>query len=126
MLVNSPLRVTKNKKQDFILNLNNYRNAHFHTLNNVKKRYKEAVAEQIEALPNMQQIRNHYVIFPATKRKTDIGNVVAIHKKFFEDALVELGKLPDDDYNHILGSSEDFGGIDPDNPRVEIHIKIME
>lgn len=126
MRVISPLRVKKNKKKDFILNLNNYRNAHYHTLNKAKQEYKECMAHAIEVLPKMQVIKIHYRLFPATKRKTDIGNVIAIHKKFFEDALVELGKLPDDTYEHVVESSESFGMVDTDYPRVEITITQLE
>lgn len=63
-----------------------------------------------------------YVYFPGTKRLTDLGNVLSIHQKFFEDALVELGYLEDDNYNHIISSTQAFGGVCKENPRVEIHI----
>ena len=56
------------------------------------------------------------------KRKFDISNVVSIHQKFFEDALVELGKLIDDSFTFISESSQSFGEISKDNPRVEITI----
>ena len=126
MLIISPLRVPKSKNKDFILNLNNYRNAHYQTLNKAKVEYKNMVEDQVTGLPVMKRIQLNYQLFPKTARKTDIGNVIAIHKKFFEDALVEFGKLPDDNYEHVLGSSETFGEIDKINPRVEISILIME
>jgi len=92
------------------------------TLNTVKKRYKEAMKEQIDTLPNYNRVTIHYKYFPKTRHLTDIGNVTAVHKKFFEDALVELGHLPEDNYNFVIGSSESFGHIDKENPRVEITI----
>lgn len=118
----SPLKVVQSKKKMFILNLNNYRNAHYMTLNTVKRNYKEAVREQVEQLPEFKKVIIHYELYPKTRRRTDIGNVTAIHKKFFEDALVELGRIPDDSFDHVIGSTESFGCVDSTNPRVEILI----
>jgi predicted transcriptional regulator YdeE len=112
--------VSKNKK--FSLNLNQYRNTNHHILNKAKINYKAIMAEQIQKLPKMERISINYTLYPATKRRTDIGNVVSVVKKFFEDSLVELGIIPDDDYTHIVKSTEQFGCVDKDNPRVEIEI----
>lgn len=131
MIINSPLKVPKTKdptkakkaKQFFILNLNNYRNTHFLVLNNTKKNYKVIIQNQIDKLPVYPgQITLHYKLFPGSKRRTDIGNVVSIHKKYFEDALAESGHIKDDDYTIVIGSSESFGRVDKENPRVEITI----
>jgi len=122
MIIESPLEIWISHKDKFILNLNNYRNAHYQILNKAKKHYKEAVREQIELLEPMDRVHISYVLFPKTKRLCDIGNIISIHKKFFEDALVEFGKLPDDNYQHIIGSSESFGHVDKDNSRVMIGI----
>jgi hypothetical protein len=46
--------------------------------------------------------------------------------KFFADALVELGKLPDDNYLHVPEINFRMGAIDSSNPRVEIFIKEIE
>lgn len=86
----------------------------------MKKRYKEAVREQIELLPEMAGVSLIYTLYPKTKRLCDISNVLSIHDKFFCDALVELGKLPDDDYRYLANISYQFGEIDGINPRVEI------
>ena len=118
----SPLKVPVSAKKDFILNLNNYRNAHYMVLNKAKVNYKCLVADQVRKLERFKKIAINYVLYPKTKRKTDIGNVISIHKKFFEDALSELGVIPDDDYRHIVHSSEEFGGVDKENGRVEIFI----
>lgn len=129
MILQSPLKVWRGKtkprkaKQWFILNLNNYRNAHYLVLNRTKINYKADMANQIQLLPFIDyQITIHYRIFAQTRRSVDIDNVVSIHKKYFQDALVEMGKIEDDDFNWIVGSSEDYGGVDKDNPRVEIKI----
>lgn len=118
----SPLRVRVSKLKEFIINLNVYRNSHFHVLNKAKVEYKNALAEQINALPEFTTAKIHYTVYPKDRRDPDVGNVVSIHQKFFEDALVELGKLPDDSSKYILWSSQSFGEISRDNPRVEITI----
>ena len=110
------------KKRKFILNLNNYRNTHFYSLNAAKKVYKSTVMPQLVGRVLQTPICVQYVYYPKTKRKTDLGNVLSIHQKFFEDALTELGCIADDDYSLIPQSIYSFGAVDPLNPRVEITI----
>jgi len=78
---------------------------------------------QIVKLPKLSRITMDYVLYPKTKRKMDLGNILSIHQKFLEDALVELGKIHDDDYKHIIASRFRFGHVDPENPHVEVLIK---
>lgn len=118
----SPLRVSVSKTKDFTLNLNLYRNAHYQTLNKAKVEYKNALKKQIMVLPDLASAKIHYTVYPKDKRQFDVSNIVSIHQKFFEDALVELGKLPDDSIRFITESSQSFGEICRDNPRVEITI----
>ena len=84
------------------------------------------MSEQILKLPKMDKIRLTYILFPQTKRRTDIGNVLSIHDKFFCDALVEFKRLPDDDYRYIDEVMYKFGRVDKENPRVEVWIEVME
>lgn len=106
----------------FHLNLNVYRNQYYITLNQVKTLYKELMRDQIDPLPVMSRVSVRYTLFPGTKRKIDTHNVCIIHEKFFMDALVELGKIPDDNYLYYLETGYKFGKIDRSNPRVEIEI----
>ena len=105
-----------------ILNLNQYRNSHYFVLNRAKMDYKAIMKEQIEQLPEFEQVSIQYTVFLGSQRKTDISNVCSVVDKFFCDALVEFGKLPDDNYNCIKNVKYCFGGIDKLNPRVEIQI----
>lgn len=111
------------KTKEMILNLNQYRNAHFFKLNNSKTSYKVIMKEQIEQLPEFETVKITYTVFFGSKRKTDISNVCSIIDKYFCDALVELGKLPDDNYDYIQEVNYRYGGIDKDNPRVEITLE---
>lgn len=124
--VTAPLRVRVNKKPgakgEFLINLNNYRNAHFYILNKAKQVFKELMAPQIKALPAFTKIHLEMVLYPGSSHLCDVSNICSIVEKFFADALVELGKLPDDNYLYNIGSSSLFGAIDKANPRVEIFI----
>lgn len=121
-LIYSPLTVPVSRNKSFSLNLNPFRNTHHILLNKAKVNYKEAVSLQISKLPQLKKVNIIFTLFPKTKRSVDISNVCCIHDKFFCDALVELGKLPDDNYKHITSITYCFGSIDPSNPRVEILI----
>lgn len=119
----SPLSISVGKRK-FILNLNNFRNAHYLTLNRAKVLYKEYMREQIKKLPQLQPpIQVVYRVYKGDNRRCDTGNVCSIHQKFFEDALVELGKLPDDNHNMIVRSIFEWGGVDKLAPCVEIMIE---
>jgi len=71
----------------------------------------------------MEQIELTLVLYPRNKKLTDLDNVCSIHTKYFSDCLVELGKLPDDNYKHLTKITYLFGEVDKTNPRVEIFIK---
>lgn len=124
----SPLKITLSHKKDgsvgkeFILNLNNYRNAYFRTLNQSKIMYKKTIVEQLQDKPRYERVAIIYQVFKGDNRRYDIGNVLSIHQKYFEDALVETGKLPDDKADLLPMVIYLKGEIDKENPRVEISV----
>ena len=123
MIFNSPLVLPATTKRKFILNLNNYRNTHYRILNGVKIKYKEFMKEQILSLKSkLNKCCIIYTVYKGDKRNFDIGNICSVHQKFFEDALVELGRLEDDRYINIPMCVFCMGGIDPENPRVVIEV----
>lgn len=119
----SPIEVWYSLKKKFRLNLNMYRNTHYRILNTCKIHYKDMMVPQIEKAPRFEKIICLYKVFPKSKRHFDVGNVCSIHEKFFEDALVELGKLPDDNTTYIPVVVYVVGEVDKENPRVEIYIQ---
>lgn len=121
-MIHSPLRIALGKRL-FALNLNIYRNAHYLLLNKAKIEYKKLIKEQLVGLILKPPVCITYTYYPPDKRKSDLGNVLPIHAKFFEDALVELGCLEDDNYKFIDKVIYKFGSIDSSNPRVEIEIR---
>lgn len=115
----------KNKPVEFILNLNTYRNAFFRILNLAKIKYKELMQQQFKELDKTKSLYRMvtvYTVYKGDKRRCDIGNIASIHQKFFEDAFVEEGYIPDDNYANIPMCIFLWGGIDKDNPRVEVSV----
>lgn len=124
-IIKSPLRVRCNqgvrtKQKYLILNKNAERNAHRFTYDFAKKEYKSVIRPQLEQLPVFNKILVIYIVHQGTKRRYDKGNVCSIHEKFFMDALVEAGKLPDDDSSHDLCSIYLPGEVLKHDPHVEI------
>lgn len=118
-----PSVVGLSKKKNWILNLNNYRNAHYLVLNKAKVNFKELVNNEISKLPKFTELSNiEYVLYRDTKRHCDVANVCSIVDKFFCDALVEAGKLPDDNYEYLKSISYRWGGV-ADTAYVEINLK---
>ena len=64
--------------------------------------------------------------YAARDNSPDLDNFTSVSKKFFQDAMVELGLIHDDNINHIISTSEYYGGIDRKNPRVMAYITIVE
>lgn len=127
-VINLPLKVqiTKKKIRYFRINLNEYRNTHFQSLNKAKEVFLEVVRPQVEKLPLLGKIAITFTLFPGSKIECDTSNICSIADKFFCDALVECGKIEDDNYKFILGVQYLFGEIDKANPRVEARIHIQE
>lgn len=130
MRLNLPLSVPVSKKKSFILNLNNYRNAHFQVLNKAKKMYVGEVRAAIHAANEFPFIGCRvakaelvYTIYQPTARCVDISNPLSIIDKFTCDALVELGILPDDNSGNVPKVTYRWGGVDKNNPRCEAEIK---
>lgn len=104
------------------MNLNTYRNLHFILNNQVKIAYKEAIKEQLDGLKLKTPVRLKFTLWRKDKRAGDRANVLSIVEKFFCDALVEYGCLPDDCDKYIAGQTYRTGGLSKDNPRVDIEI----
>ena len=124
--ISLPLSVPVTKKSKFSLNLNQYRNAHYYTLNTAKTKFQDIAKEAIISLPKMDKISLVYTLFPPTKRDLDVANICSIVDKFFSDAMVANGKLEDDNYHFLPEVSYRFGNIDKLNPRVEVQIRSLE
>lgn len=118
------LKVGVNKKRNYYLNLNGYRNWQYRLSNHLKKLFKIEVAEDIRKLQKvLLPCKVTYTIYYPTKRVFDIDNIGAVVNKFTHDALVELDILEDDNYNFVYEIKYKFGGVDKENPRCEVLIE---
>lgn len=126
MKIISPLAVYLPRKtkadKKVILNLNNYRNWHYIVSNQVKQTYSDLISGQIRGM-KFNMVRLKFKLYKASKRKCDRANVYAIQEKFFCDALVNNGVIPDDSDEHIKESIYLAVDHDPENPRCEIEIE---
>lgn len=130
MKIISPLyvdlpRKTKKDKRVY-LNLNVYRNLHYISNNQAKAIYCEQMKEQLIGVKFEKPISIIFVLFKKDKRKIDRANVLSIVEKFFCDTLVHYGCIEDDNDDYIFSTEYFTGGIDRENPRVEISIREVD
>ena len=122
-VIESPLYVIVGRKK-FMLNMNDYRNAHYQVLNKAKIEYKKLLRDDILSLPaKMGRISIDYEIILGDNRRHDGMNICAVTSKFFLDALVEYGVLPDDNMKFVLHEEWNGNGIEKNNGKVLIYIK---
>ena len=99
--VDLPRKTKKDKR--IHLNLNTYRNLHHTENNNVKKLYKQIMMEQIKECPKFDKpVKVEFKLIKSSRRRTDKSNFFSVISKFLYDALVEEGKLVDDNDDFIL------------------------
>lgn len=110
------------KGKKYYLNLNNYRNWYSTVNNNLKKKYKEIVSLQLKNVKLKTPIEIKFTYIKCQNRKVDRANVLSVHEKFFCDALVEMGCLPDDNDKFITKTTYVSAGVDKEFGRVEIEI----
>lgn len=120
-VISLPLSLPIGKKA-FYLNLNGYRNAHFHELNKAKVLFKDHVTPLLAGIPKQQAIRLRYDFYAPTMARRDLMNVIAVVDKFFSDVLPEVG-IVDDDHTGIIPEVHCHArGLDKANPRVDVTI----
>lgn len=118
-----PMRMEINKRGEVeSLNLNIYRNLHFYSLNHQKKAFQDFVKPLLFGLPSMEAVMLHYEVNPKGGSRLDTMNVGSVVDKFFSDALVHNGIIPDDDYKHVVKNTFSFGYLCPKNPHVLVTI----
>ena len=103
--------------------VNWYRNAHHHESNSAKKKFKKLIQDQLNQFDKIETpSKIKYTYYAARNNSPDLDNFVGTVKKFFQDALVESGLIEEDNVKFIVASSESYGGIDKENPRVEAEV----
>ena len=122
MKIDLPLEVYYTKNKKFILNLNNYRNAHYRTLASAKKIYADNLVDRISYPKYEEPVVLTYTYYAKSKRRLDVSNPCSIIDKFTCDALVKAEVLEDDSSKQIKKVIYKYGGIDKENPRCELMI----
>lgn len=110
----------------YSLNLNNYRNAHYHRSNKAKVEYKRIISSQFEGLNQVGKISVSYEYWAKANNHPDLDNFTSVNKKFFQDAMVELGFIEDDNVSFIGYTSERYMGIDKNNPRIIAKVNVLD
>jgi|TARA_R100001509_G_C4879465_1_gene219589 Holliday junction resolvase RusA-like endonuclease len=126
MKIDLPLEVYYTKNKKFILNLNNYRNAHYRTLASAKKIYADNLVDRISHPKYEEPVVLTYTYYAKSKRRLDVSNPCSIIDKFTCDALVKAGVLEDDSSKQIKKVVYKYGGIEKENPRCELVIKKID
>ena len=123
MKIDLPLEVYYSKKKKFILNLNNYRNAHYRVLSISKSLYSDNLVPRLKGFDRFTEpVSLTYTYYARSKRRLDISNPCSIIDKFACDALVKAEILEDDSFKQIKEVVYKFGGVEKDNPRCELVI----
>ena len=124
LFVMLPRKTMADKKA--IINLNNYRNWSFFLSNDIKKLYAAEAKPKLEGVKFGLPVKLTFKLWKKTKRLTDRANVLCIHEKAFCDAMVQFGCIPDDNDEFIVSTKYITGGIDRENPRVDITMQEAE
>ena len=123
MEIDLPIEVYYSKKKKFILNLNNYRNAHYRVLSISKRLYSDNLVPRLKGFDSFTEpVSLTYTYYARSNRRLDISNPCSIIDKFTCDALVKAEILEDDSFKQIKEVVYKFGGVEKDNPRCELVI----
>lgn len=116
----------KYKNRQTLTGLNVFRNLHYTTKNKLKKNYEEMVKEQLKDVKTDTPYNGEYRVTMVLYYKNvlcDLPNICSMIDKFTLDALVNMGLLANDNVKRYVETSYKVGGLDKDNPRVEIFIE---
>lgn len=124
--ISLPLAVRVSKKKEFILNLNRYRNAHFQVLSKAKVEFERVVGPRLAGVPRLDRCSLDYVYYHGKGQEPDTNNVLSVVDKFFCDTLVNCRLLEDDSHEYLVDTRFRYGGVDRENPRVDVTIRSTE
>ncbi len=124
MFVLLPRKTKADKK--YYINLNIFRNTHYIVNNQAKQIYDEIVGEQLKGIKFKKTIEITYRLFKSSNRRIDRANILSITDKFFCDCLVNNKCIEDDNDEYIQAQHYYSGGLDRENPRVEITIETVD
>ena len=121
-MIKLPLEVYISSKKKWVLNLNNYRNAHYIVLSKSKTLYADLIRHKIPLEANFGRVRLVYTYYHGSKRRVDISNPCSIIDKYFCDVATSVGLWKDDNSDVVQEVVYKWGGVDKDDPRCEVEI----
>jgi len=125
--ISLPLDVQVSKKKKFILNLNNFRNAHFRTLSKAKNDYTDVVSKLAPKIDyTILKCEIEYVYHHGTARSYDLSNPCSIIDKFACDGLTHIGYWKDDNHSTIVKIKYTDSELDRENPRCDMIITVLK
>lgn len=116
-----PLFITNRSNKRKWLTLNNYRNWHYQVSNDIKRRFKSEVFDELN-FTIKGKVKIEYFYFAPDKRTRDLMNVISVIDKFFQDAMVERGCIESDDLSTVVEVNSCYMGIDKQDPRLDVMI----
>lgn len=113
--------IVKRQPSTILVGLNKYERMHHQPRNKMKQFYYALIRSKLALKPLKGKIATHYTLY--YKNKTcDAPNVVAVIDKILMDALQNYNIIEEDNVQTYISSSWCVGGIDKDNPRIEVEI----
>lgn len=125
-------KVNTEAGKKYYLNLNNYNSRKYYQYNNIKKAFtsnnvftelKDKLSAMGVKIKTIDSV-DYLVVIGKDLKKFDRGNVVAIFRKMFEDALVDNGIIEDDNDTIIRGPVTDHAK-EYQKGREEVIIEIL-
>jgi len=112
-------RKTK-KNSTHLIGANWLRNVHYHVKNQVKQYLAGLIHDQIT---EKFYIKNKYKVtytYYYKNKRSDLMNVISATSKALLDSLQECECIDDDSVEYCIEEVSKVGGLDKNNPRVEI------
>ena len=112
---------TKHNK-NCALTFNWSRGANQWVYNKAKKKFAVMMQPQLASFDKIEGVLKINYKYYAKRNGTDLDNFSIIARKFFQDCLSKSKLIEDDNCKFIVKNSEEYMGIDKDNPRIEAEI----
>lgn len=121
---NIPTYCYISNRKKFWFNINNYRNAHYRTLNKAKQIFTNwFFLQDIEIKKFKKPVEIKYYLH--VKKNADLTNVGTVVDKFLQDALVKRGILIDDNCKYVQRVAFYFMGYSKEG-KVRVEIKEID
>nr|DAX45680.1 MAG TPA: Endodeoxyribonuclease RusA [Caudoviricetes sp.] len=109
-----------------LLSINKLMSEHWRTRQKSSKYWRRVGRNASENLPEMRPpVECHVYIYRARSGRYDPGNYYPTAKAIL-DGIVDTGILPDDSHEYLDGPHLHHGGVDRENPRLEIFFSPYE